>query len=109
MILFSLPADHAINNTDKFNEIINKGIQYAKDTLLVWNSYTCPETGFGYIEAEEPLDKKDIKGIKIKKFIEKPDKKTAEKLILNEKYSWNSGIFLMRSEIAFKQFSLFLN
>ncbi len=109
-LVLVLPADHAINNTDKFNEIINKGIQYAEEGYIVSFGIppTCPETGFGYIEAEEPLDKKDIKGIKIKKFIEKPDKKTAEKLILNEKYSWNSGIFLMRSEIAFKQFSLFV-
>ena len=110
-LVLVLPADHAINNTDKFNEIINKGIQYAEEGYIVSFGIppTCPETGFGYIEAEEPLDKKDIKGIKIKKKLLKSlTRKLPEKLILNEKYSWNSGIFLMRSEIAFKQFSLFV-
>ncbi len=108
-LVLVLPADHSINNANQFSEIINNGIKYAEEGFIVnfGITPTYPETGFGYIEAEEPLPERGNKGIKIKKFIEKPDKKTAEKLVLNDKYSWNSGIFLMRSEVVLKQFDLF--
>ena len=108
-IVLVLPADHLINNPDKFNEIINAGIEYAENSHIVTFGIPpkSPETGFGYIEAEEPLDKVEIKGVKIKKFIEKPDKTTAEKLLLNEKYTWNSGIFLMKANFVLHQFNLF--
>ncbi|MBO8219537.1 mannose-1-phosphate guanylyltransferase/mannose-6-phosphate isomerase [Prochlorococcus marinus] len=108
-LVLVLPADHLIKNPDKFNAIINKGIKYALNNQIVTFGIPpkYPETGFGYIEAEEPLDKLDIKGVKIKKFIEKPDKKTAEKLLQNEKYTWNSGIFLTKAKFVLQQYNLF--
>ena len=108
-LVLVLPADHSINNINKFTAIIRKGMEYAENNNIVVFGIPpqYPETGFGYIEAQQPLDKLSIEGSKIKKFIEKPDKKTAEKLLNNNKYSWNSGIFLMRAKFAFKQFKVF--
>ena len=55
------------------------------------------ETGYGYIESENVLDVKKLNGEKIIRFIEKPDQATAEKLILDKRFSWNSGIFLFKA------------
>ena len=105
-LILVLPADHLIDDLDKFTEVINEGVKYAENNNIVTFGIppNSPETGFGYIEAEDPLDKEEIKGVKIKKFIEKPDKKTAEKLFINEKYFWNSGIFLMKANFVMQQF-----
>ena len=71
-----------------------------KDKLVTFGVIpNTPETGYGYIEAENPLDKENIKGEKIKKFLEKPDLITAKKLIKDNHFAWNSGIFLFNSKV----------
>ena len=57
-----------------------------------------PETGYGYIEGEKPFNDNSLKVTKIKRFIEKPDLKTAKNLIKNKCLTWNSGIFLFKAK-----------
>ena len=91
-ILLVLSADHKIDDNVDFIKAIKAGSKYAQKGRLVTFGIvpSYPETGFGYIESEVQLDKNDLNGSKIKNFIEKPDKKLAEKLIKDKKYSWNS-------------------
>ena len=58
-----------------------------------------PETGYGYIESESVLNKENIDGVRIKKFIEKPNKEEAKKLIKSKRYSWNSGMFIFKTKL----------
>tara|TARA_B100000212_G_scaffold339336_1_gene317623 strand:+ start:5575 stop:7029 length:1455 start_codon:yes stop_codon:yes gene_type:complete len=104
-ILLILPADQTIKNEDEFIKTIEKGIEYAeKGNIVTFGiSPTSPETGFGYIEAENLLGFKNGEGSPIKRFIEKPTKEKAEELIAGGQYSWNSGIFLMKANVAFNQ------
>jgi len=97
--------ENTLKNPDKFNAIINKGTEYALNNQIVTFGIPpkYPETGFGYIEAEKSSDFIEGKATSIKRFIEKPNKKKAEELILNEKYSWNSGIFLMRANVVLSE------
>ena len=57
-----------------------------------------PETGYGYIKSEKPLNKNALEGIKISEFIEKPNLKKAKELIKDSSYTWNSGIFMFRAK-----------
>ena len=68
---------------------------------------TSPEVGYGYIKSEEPLDDIEIKGSKVDSFIEKPDRETAEMLITDNRYSWNSGIFMFRATTILKRLKHF--
>ena len=104
-----MSADHFISDEDKFIQTIQKGIEYAeKGSIVTFGIYPkFPETGFGYIEAEEKLNFDEIKGIKIKKFAEKPNKEKAEELIMDNKYSWNSGMFLTKANVVLSEFKLF--
>ena len=104
-ILLILPADHFIKNIDQFINTINKSIEFAEKGSIVTFGILpkSAETGFGYIEAEKSSDFIEGKATAIKRFIEKPNKKKAKELILNEKYSWNSGIFLMRANVALSE------
>ena len=92
--LLILSSDHKIEDDESFREIIKKGLLHSNNGRLVTFGIVpdSPETGYGYIESCDEL----IKGksfSKIKKFIEKPNLELAKKLIKNNHYFWNSGIF----------------
>ena len=84
-----LSVDHIWNNLS-FKEMIKQGIQYMDNSLVFFGivpSY--PETGYGYIEYNDE---------NLLKFIEKPDKKTAQLFYQDkDKYLWNSGNFLFNT------------
>ena len=93
-------ADHLIENIVEFQRVIQSAKTYANQGRLVTFGIvpTSAETGYGYIESKEFPNKKDqIVGLEINKFIEKPKKAIAEKLIKDSRYTWNSGMFLFRA------------
>ena len=94
-ILLILSSDHLIKNNEKLQESIKEGIKHALEGKIITFGVTptSSETGYGYIESRDALSSKTISS-EIIKFIEKPNKETALKLISNKHYSRNSGIFL---------------
>ena len=100
-ILLVLSSDHYIEDEAKFINVINKGLAYAKQNRLITFGVlpTKPETGYGYIKAENPFKKDIVEAIKIDKFIEKPDLDTARTFLEDKKYLWNSGIFAFKADI----------
>tara|TARA_Y100000589_G_scaffold331782_1_gene387007 strand:- start:3078 stop:4523 length:1446 start_codon:yes stop_codon:yes gene_type:complete len=107
--LLILSSDHKINNTQKFVERIYDGLKYANKGRLVTFGVIpdYPETGYGYIEAEKSLNTDHNYGENIIRFIEKPDKNLAKKLIKDKKYSWNSGIFLFKAKTIINEINKF--
>ena len=97
--LLVLSSDHQIENETKFTEVVEKSLEYSEKGKLVTYGIipTSPEVGYGYIKASEPLDKDQIKGSKVDSFIEKPDKETAEILVKDNRFTWNSGIFMFKA------------
>ena len=57
------------------------------------------ETGFGYIQTDGELDE----GYIVKKFVEKPDSKTAKKYAQKDNIFWNSGMFMFRADIFMEE------
>ncbi len=98
-IIIVLPADHIIEDQKTFNKVLEKAIYFAKHGKIVTFGITPnkPETGFGYIESKNDLNPQDLNGEEIVRFIEKPDKRNAEKFIKEKKFTWNSGIFLFQA------------
>ena len=62
-----------------------------------------PETGYGYIQTKNRIDINNLKGHKIKNFIEKPAYKKAQEYISEGNYVWNSGIFIFKASIILKE------
>ena len=100
-ILLILSSDHYIQEIDKFKKSIQNGIKLAlNDHLIIFGilpSY--PATGYGYIKAKSNLKTKSLQANKVEKFIEKPDYNTAKLLYKDEKYSWNSGMFVFKASV----------
>ncbi len=104
-LLLILSADHIIRDLNVFSKVLKQGCKSALENNLVTFGIVPnhPETGYGYIESEFILDKHNIKGSRIKRFIEKPDKELAQKLVKSKKYTWNSGMFVFRNSLIIKE------
>ncbi len=98
-LLLVLSADHLIQNASEFRKTITAGRNAAEEGRLVTFGIipTRPETGYGYIEVEKPLINHKSKGLPILRFVEKPNKITAEKFLVEGRFTWNSGIFLFKA------------
>ena len=98
--LLILSADHQIHNDKKFRDLIQIGMSYSEKNKLVTFGVIprSPEIGYGYIKSEKPFKLENIEGIKISKFIEKPNLETAKELIKDKCFTWNSGIFLFKAK-----------
>ena len=104
-LLLILSADHIIDNISNFHKALNTSFKYAlKDNLITFGIVpNYPETGYGYIESEDNINdgKKEVS--KIKKFIEKPKKEVAEKLIKSNRFTWNSGMFIFKTSLILEE------
>lgn len=100
-LLLILPADHVINDAKAFVGAIEKAIPLANQGKLVTFGIIpqCAHTGYGYIECGQSIDN----GFEVHKFVEKPNKKTAQSYIDSEKYYWNSGMFLFKGSCYLEQ------
>ncbi|ABX09661.1 mannose-1-phosphate guanylyltransferase/mannose-6-phosphate isomerase [Prochlorococcus marinus] len=103
--LLVLSADHEIRNVEEFQKSIAAGrIEAQKGKLITFGIIpTCAETGYGYIQAKEPIDHSNPKAVKINKFFEKPTQEKAEEFIANPCFSWNSGMFLFQASTILKE------
>ncbi len=108
-ILLILSSDHNIKDEEKFVEVLKNALTHTNNEKLVTFGVvpTSAETGFGYIEAERSFRKKTIEGLKIKKFIEKPNQEKANRLFLDKKFTWNSGIFMFKAKTIIEEIKLF--
>ena len=96
--LLVLSSDHEIKNIKQFLKVIEMGLSFAEMKKLVTFGIIpkSPETGYGYIKASKAFGDK-IEGLNIESFIEKPDKNTAQKLVKDNRYTWNSGMFMFKA------------
>jgi mannose-1-phosphate guanylyltransferase/mannose-6-phosphate isomerase len=98
-IMMVLPSDHAIPDIKKFLRGLNIAIQGAKKDYLVTFGIkpTRPETGYGYIKVTKSSTMKSKGLLKVERFFEKPDLKTAKRYFSDGRYFWNSGIFVFKT------------
>ncbi|MFZ9566568.1 MAG: mannose-1-phosphate guanylyltransferase/mannose-6-phosphate isomerase [Vulcanococcus sp.] len=97
-LLLVLAADHVIREGAAFRQTVQAGMEAANSGQLVTFGIvpTAPETGYGYIEAAEPLNQTQTP-VPIARFVEKPDRSTAEGFLATGRFTWNSGMFLFKA------------
>ncbi|MCU0600976.1 MAG: mannose-1-phosphate guanylyltransferase/mannose-6-phosphate isomerase [Desulfobacterales bacterium] len=105
-LILILPADHLIQDEEKFHQALAVAADFARDGNLVTFGIVPdrPETGYGYIKkgrgvpvAQESGEDEDIPVFAIDKFVEKPDLETARAYVSSGEYCWNSGMFMFRA------------
>ena len=98
-LLLVLPSDHVVRDADAFRAAVQAAMPAAGQGALVTFGIVAdaPETGFGYIEADN-IGSAPGNGVrKVLRFVEKPDVATAQGYLDAGGYYWNSGMFLFRA------------
>lgn len=94
-IVAVLPSDHYVADENRFAETVATALEAAARGAVVTIGIhpTRPETGYGYIKrrAEPVVPGSDI--FEVERFVEKPDRPTAERYVTAGEYLWNSGMF----------------
>jgi mannose-1-phosphate guanylyltransferase len=97
-VLLVLPADQHVTDKAAFARVLDAALAAAErdDSIAtIGITPTRAETGFGYLEVEAATP-----GVAtpVKRFVEKPDRATAEQYVASGRYLWNAGIFCARAQ-----------
>ena len=102
-IMCIFPADHVIGNIESFHERLGIAIDLADRGHIVTFGIrpNYPETGYGYIEGG---DGESRQALGVRRFVEKPDRPTAEQYIEAGNFFWNSGMFAFKAGVMLEEF-----
>ena len=102
-VLCVFPADHVIGDINQFHERLKAAIRLADQGYIVTFGITphYPETGYGYVEGRQEVGEG---ALTINRFVEKPDKKTAQQYITAGNFFWNSGMFAFKALVMLEEF-----
>ena len=94
-VMLVLPADHVIENQAAFVAAVGAAAALVEGGALATFGIVprSPETGYGYIRRGAPVDGAQD-GYLVDRFVEKPDRESAQGFVDDASYYWNSGMFL---------------
>ncbi|MES2149178.1 MAG: mannose-1-phosphate guanylyltransferase/mannose-6-phosphate isomerase [Pseudomonadota bacterium] len=107
-VMLVLPADHVITNREAFALAVARAAQTVADGALATFGVvpTGPETGYGYIHRGAQVAGSD-ECFQVDRFVEKPDRATAQGFVDAGGYYWNSGMFLFSAQSYLNELSSF--
>ena len=102
-VLCVLPADHVIGSIERFHERLAAAIRLAERGYIVTFGIRphYAETGYGYVEGDAAISEG---ALRVKRFVEKPDRKTAQEYIKAGNFFWNSGMFAFKASVILDEF-----
>ncbi|MGH2451379.1 MAG: mannose-1-phosphate guanylyltransferase [Candidatus Limnocylindria bacterium] len=96
-----LPSDHVVRRRDRYRSVLIAATVAADAGHLVTIGIepAYPDTGFGYIEAGQRLGLETPVEVRaVRRFIEKPKRDAAERMLAAGNHFWNAGMFVWRVE-----------
>ena len=110
-VLAVLTADHLIPDEKEFRSCLQAAGELAEQGYIVTMGIkpTSAATGYGYIERGAELGLfRGKRGYKVLNFIEKPLQSKANELIKQERYSWNSGMFICQARVVLRELERYM-
>ncbi len=105
-VMAVLASDHLIGKTEAFLNALTDGATAVSqgDYLLTFGIVPHrPETGYGYVQLGPPALSLGATTIyRVERFVEKPDRFTAEAYLASKEYMWNSGMFMWKTTAILK-------
>lgn len=96
------PADHYIGDKVGYLKTISQASALVGESIgTIGITPTKPETGYGYIKKGEARDDFFV----VEKYVEKPDRETAEKYLESGAYVWNSGMYIFSPRTLARELS----
>lgn len=93
-VLVVLPADHHVADERELTRLLALGLtEVERDDVIgtIGITPTHAETGYGYVELDGTPGPEGV--VAVKRFVEKPDAKTAELYVKSGRFLWNGGMF----------------
>jgi mannose-1-phosphate guanylyltransferase len=97
-VIGMFPSDHVVEQEKGFRSVLRRAVEIAaagENIVVMGIRPTRPETGYGYIETGERVEK-DL--FRVRRFTEKPNRQRAEEFLASGRYFWNSGMFMWRAD-----------
>ena len=111
-VMAVLPADHLITREERFVEQLEDCAEAAQATgalVTIGVPPDRPETGFGYLEVGHSSGQfGGSEFLQVSRFVEKPDRSTAQGYLDGGKHLWNAGMFVFTTEAVEKAFRAYL-
>jgi len=111
-VMAVLPADHYIEQPQKFREIVGTALEVAREPgrmVVLGIPPTRPDMGFGYVERTgDPIVSKGFPVFAVRRFTEKPEMKLAQEYLASGNYQWNAGMFFWRVSTFLENLKSFL-
>lgn len=104
-VLAIMASDHLIGPQENFLALMKQACLIAErqNVILTFGiEPKRPETGFGYLELGEfqPSVSTPMAPVySVRRFVEKPDRETAESFLSRRSHLWNSGMFVFRASV----------
>lgn len=100
-LLLVMPSDHQVKDVDAFRAGVAEAIPLARAGMLVTFGIQPTEAniGYGYIRCGDAVGG----GFRVDRFVEKPDRVTAEQYLASGDYLWNGGIFLFSARVYLEE------
>jgi mannose-1-phosphate guanylyltransferase len=110
-VMVVLSSDHQIGKPEVFCGALQAAEEVARDGYLVTLGIapSGPHPGYGYIQRSTELGTfNGFQAYDVARFVEKPDRATAEQYLQTGLYSWNAGIFIWRVDAIMEAFAHYM-
>ncbi|HTP80132.1 MAG TPA: mannose-1-phosphate guanylyltransferase [Bacteroidota bacterium] len=101
-VMVVLPADHLVRDRAEYLRVLQLAVRIADESnslLTIGIKPSSPETGFGYIQYEDPQSGNAYAAdgvYRVRTFAEKPNLETAVTFLKSGDFLWNSGMFVWK-------------
>ncbi|MBI2984666.1 MAG: mannose-1-phosphate guanylyltransferase [Candidatus Kerfeldbacteria bacterium] len=113
-VMVTVWSDAYVRETDRYVQLLKHAGQVVKrhpsQTVLIGVKPRYADTGLGYIKMKhevETIDGADV--FLVDRFIEKPNRRRAERFVASWQYLWNPGIYVFRADAMLDKFRRWLN
>jgi mannose-1-phosphate guanylyltransferase len=104
------PSDHVIGKPRRYLQLARAAFHAAgKGKIVVLGiAPRWAETGYGYIEFPRGTRPGALDPVRVLKFREKPDARTAAKYVAAKRFFWNAGMFFWRADVLLEALRRYL-
>ncbi len=95
-LMLVAPSDHVIPDAAAFRAVVGTAVPAARAGRIVTFGIapTRAETGYGWLQLTG-IPRGDAQPVSVQRFVEKPGAAAAAKMLADEGFLWNAGIFLL--------------
>lgn len=108
-LIIVLPSDHLLEDGEAWRDTVRAAMAAAELGSLVTIGLVpaTPETGYGYIKSGRLCGIAEAPAVRlVDRFVEKPDRESAERFLAEGGYLWNSGMLIARAQTVLDELHL---